>query len=326
MWTKLAIIKNMFLIVQLISGCLSNKTQINVADSKCISENINNLISIISQSSFIENKPNFSISGNQILSLWIFHLIRTVAVSFPVKILLCEELDKIPKIASNELTVLIIRNGNIKDISARSFTNLTKLQFIDLSHNQIVSIQNNTFEKLISLKELDLRFNRINEISMDIFGLSQSFVAPPVIRLRGNPIKCTCDLWIMWNAYTIIPSDDYFSCKLHYKNQNQTEKRVSLSNKIDFTNLEDTRKRFIKICESVGIIIDEESISEIKSHESIDSCKKQKVDSDGIDISLLVIMAAWFFMIYFGINKFIKDNMLDKDLCMEYNLFDKVGT
>ena len=112
MWTKLTIIKNMFLIVQLISGCLSNKTQINVADSKCISENINNLISIISQSSFIENKPNFSISGNQILSLWIFHLIRTVAVSFPVKIMLCEELDKIPKVFFYNKTILVYKSNN----------------------------------------------------------------------------------------------------------------------------------------------------------------------------------------------------------------------
>ena len=52
---------------------------------------------------------------------------------------------------------------------------------------------------------------------------------------------------------------------------------------------------------------------------------KKKVPKHKLDVSLMLIMAAWFIMVYIGINKFIRDNMLDKDMCMEYNLFDNTN-
>lgn len=48
---------------------------------------------------------------------------------------------------------------SLKEISQINLENLTKLETLDLSRNQIIKISNNTFGNLTSLKDLDLSKN-----------------------------------------------------------------------------------------------------------------------------------------------------------------------
>jgi Leucine-rich repeat (LRR) protein len=70
----------------------------------------------------------------------------------------------------DELNLIILLDLSYNLIGSLNLTLLTnKLQYLNLSHNKLMSIDDNTFVNVPSLIELDLSFNQIQTITVDTF-------------------------------------------------------------------------------------------------------------------------------------------------------------
>ena len=68
-----------------------------------------------------------------------------------------------------------------------AFAELRSIDWIDLSWNQINSIENGTFAGLDSLRWIDLEGNQINNIENGTFAGLDSLRK---VTLQGNPVTC----------------------------------------------------------------------------------------------------------------------------------------
>lgn len=219
------------------------------------------------------------------------------------------------------LHVLISTHGLQTKVMKKYFTKSCKIEFIDLSRNQIKYIEKESFSNLSYLQEIDLSNNRISSLKWEMFlpeNSTRLHFRPgnnniPVIRVRSNPIFCDCQLWNLAQNILVFPIDDHFACIFNQTYIGKT--------KIDFSSSSMTcanENVFIKLCSPIERTTQKQTTTDAPSNTAESKPRK-------LDVSLMLIMAAWFIMVYIGINKFIRDNMLDKDMCMEYNLFDSTN-
>lgn len=83
-----------------------------------------------------------------------------------------KRLSEVPKDLPSWVTDLVLQSNSISRLHADDFKGLFKLQKIDLSNNEITTIDENTFANLPALKELKINSNKLKEIPI----------------LKGNPI------------------------------------------------------------------------------------------------------------------------------------------
>lgn len=91
-------------------------------------------------------------------------------------------LDVIPITLNPAIQRLVLKYNRVKSVDA-AFQFYGELQYVDLSHNHLVSIQNRSFEAQKKLVEFHLDHNRMSQITKKTFdGLRQL----KVLSLRGN--------------------------------------------------------------------------------------------------------------------------------------------
>ena len=89
----------------------------------------------------------------------------------------------------NSLISLNLRRNRISDIGLHVFSNrsnLWKLQYIDLKHNLLTSLQDGVFDCLQSLNYLDLSANRISDIGLHVFSNRSDLLNLSSIDLTDN--------------------------------------------------------------------------------------------------------------------------------------------
>jgi toll-like receptor 13 len=93
------------------------------------------------------------------------------------------------------------------EVTTKTFSSLTRLQYLDLSNNKINYIPNGAFDKLVDLRELYLSQNMIQTIGERTF--SEKLKVPlKVLRLGSNPFVCSCDL--LWFCGWMKAYPEYF--------------------------------------------------------------------------------------------------------------------
>jgi hypothetical protein len=95
------------------------------------------------------------------------------------------------------LEILNLSYNQIGSIEENTFKNLINLKELDLSYNQIGSIEENTFKNLINLKELDLNNNSIITIHTNAF---QNLNKTNLIKLESNPVF---ENWVVPKRYLL---------------------------------------------------------------------------------------------------------------------------
>jgi hypothetical protein len=91
------------------------------------------------------------------------------------------------------LLTFSLRTTRFSEVTTKTFSSLTRLQYLDLSSNKIIYIPDGAFDKLVDLRELYLAQNRIQTIGEQTFG-ENLMVTLKVLRLGSNPFVCSCDL------------------------------------------------------------------------------------------------------------------------------------
>ncbi|CAB3399989.1 unnamed protein product [Caenorhabditis bovis] len=111
-------------------------------------------------------------------------------------------LETIPINIPHYATHLILSKNRIRKISMASNIHLlTNLQKLDLSHNQIASIEDGSFANLKQLKDLNLANNKLRHFSSSFLGRSSPIES---LQLSGNDIPCDCRIsslveWLQFN-------------------------------------------------------------------------------------------------------------------------------
>lgn len=79
--------------------------------------------------------------------------------------------DVMPKFSGNGLRLLDMSHNNITTIDDSTFENVTNLIELDLSWNRIETIADRTFHKLAELKRLDISHNRLTRLPEHMFAV-----------------------------------------------------------------------------------------------------------------------------------------------------------
>ena len=83
------------------------------------------------------------------------------------------------------------------------------VEVLDLSHNRISHISPFTFAAAVSVRQVNLTFNELTSLAANTMEISfsQAQYSQPVFFLRGNPLRCDCDLgWLKDWSMDRIPS------------------------------------------------------------------------------------------------------------------------
>ncbi|XP_044265512.1 leucine-rich repeat-containing protein 70-like [Tribolium madens] len=114
------------------------------------------------------------------------------------------------------LKVINLRNNSVTDLDPESFTNLTRVTQVDLSHNSLRILTNKMFHKLTNLDLLNLNHNNIYYIQPDAFkGLSNLrhlyLSNNRLERLEGYVFKYLPNLLLLYLEHNSIISIDSFA-------------------------------------------------------------------------------------------------------------------
>lgn len=94
---------------------------------------------------------------------------------------------KVPSHAPDSLTQMRFEDNNIKTLGNREFSQYRRLDYLDLSNNQIETIHENAFFGLKNLKQLLLYENRITSLAPATFkGLTNL----EILMLNSNQLRC----------------------------------------------------------------------------------------------------------------------------------------
>ena len=104
----------------------------------------------------------------------------------------------------SETNWLISKNNKIKDLQWSD--NLRGMTHIDLANSSIDSIGPNFFPKIVNLTKLS--YLNLTHNKLKVFDKNISHLRIPEIHLSGNPIECNCDmLWFAeWLNTTLYPA------------------------------------------------------------------------------------------------------------------------
>ena len=96
---------------------------------------------------------------------------------------------------------LYISNNKITAIKANMFP--ASLVFVDLSHNQIATIEDYSFASLSRLKVVYLQHNRLEVVSLQSIKVAKQSQRRPQFKLSGNILNCSCDVKWMREKTTL---------------------------------------------------------------------------------------------------------------------------
>ncbi|PAV83404.1 hypothetical protein WR25_16135 [Diploscapter pachys] len=111
-----------------------------------------------------------------------------------------------------DLEILILKNNSLSELPIESFSSLSKLKHLDISHNNLLSLNGKVFKGLNSLETLHLDFNDI-ELS------SESFAGLPNLRR----------LSISYNSLAFLPSDVFHTISTLQHLELSSNKLLSIS-------------------------------------------------------------------------------------------------
>jgi hypothetical protein len=108
-----------------------------------------------------------------------------------IKVLSAQGLTHVPKNLSVNLVTLDLSNNNITTVEKDDFRTLKQVKTIDLSYNQIQILHESSFENLRYLEVLNISFNNIVHLPHHIFSKNQNLKK---LYLKNNKLNITGNL------------------------------------------------------------------------------------------------------------------------------------
>ncbi|XP_044254924.1 uncharacterized protein LOC123005307 [Tribolium madens] len=146
-----------------------------------------------------------------------------------------------PNTTLKSLSVLDLRNNNLRELQASSFSNVSNLRQLFMSDSLITDIEPNTFAFLY-LQKLDLRNNKMTTLPEHMFDSVETGIS-----INGNPWICNCDLvWLrdLYNSKTDLFTDDFLCYTSegfkYYKNVNFCSDSTTESHRSTFSTTKPT--------------------------------------------------------------------------------------
>ena len=94
---------------------------------------------------------------------------------------------------------ITLRGNEIRTLNANFIEGLENLQSLDLSNNQLISWHDMTFRGAANLRRLNLQNNTLTYLPGRADGLKHLLE----VKLEGNNISCSCDLYILKHYYKV---------------------------------------------------------------------------------------------------------------------------
>jgi hypothetical protein len=102
-------------------------------------------------------------------------------------------ISEVPKNLTENLVRLDLSNNNITTINKHDFYKLGQVKVIDLSYNNIHIVHEDSFEHVVCLEELDLSYNNIVHLPLNIFrsnqNLKQLYLKKNRLQIMGDSSK-----------------------------------------------------------------------------------------------------------------------------------------
>jgi len=95
-----------------------------------------------------------------------------------------------------------LSNNHLKTIRARMFQNSRNLKTVKLCENKIEKIESASFDSLPRLTTGLLNDNSINTLDKSVFSNTSNLEK---VSLHGNPLRCDCNLYWIYNVMTSAP-------------------------------------------------------------------------------------------------------------------------
>ncbi|XP_076822819.1 uncharacterized protein LOC143469130 [Clavelina lepadiformis] len=249
----------------------------------------------------------------------------------------------------SQLGAVVFRRNHLRELRSNHLIAFrSSLRYIDLSYNVISYLDAHTFKDCPLLKEIDLRFNRLRHLGDTGHLFAFVNTERPHLRIHGNPIQCTCSLLTTIGNFVTIPNEDRSCCIMgkdyevaanqtnwenlcqtdiskptsvkeltpllchHEHDEGKVEAPSSNSNEHHDHNSKRGKARH---GEEIHHTVDNH-INKTMPHDDGEEHTKHLTQrvykrSTGVDVPLLITMAAWFVMVYLGITKFIEHNAAD---------------
>ncbi|KAL8566292.1 hypothetical protein ACOMHN_028949 [Nucella lapillus] len=105
------------------------------------------------------------------------------------------------------LRTLLLSNNRLQKLLRGDVS--STLEVLDVSNNQISHISPFTFAAAVNVRQVNLTFNELTSLSANTMEISfsQMQFSQPLFYLRGNPLRCDCDLgWLKDWSLDRIPS------------------------------------------------------------------------------------------------------------------------
>lgn len=169
--------------------------------------------------------------------------------------------------ANSKMETLLLKNNNISEIKANSFSGMVSLHKLDLSFNQIQVLNASMFQSLKSLITLDLSHNTLHTISERVFsGLvnlqylnissnSISHLSPTIFKSVPNLIHLNVSFTKLtklyddqFNSLNKLLSLDISNCEIEEFDQNAFRGLANLT-VLDF------QQNYLKVCFEIHLIV-----------------------------------------------------------------------